>query len=291
MYRRAVSSLARGALRTARPAPRPAAAPAAAALRAACTSPTAPLSCTRSFTSSTSRLSHGENDAALSAKLASELEYERNEGSDNAATSVESAGQSEPEFLTAFKASGIWSIEDKSGADEVALTRRFGNEHIKVLFSIADIDNSPENENDPEHEEGEEAAAAEPAEESEEDDSSSESLPIRTAITISKGAGQGAMTIDAVAQDGVFLVDNISLYKDEKLATDLTSEADWSRRGLYMGPAFDHLDEALQTDFENFLEERGIDSNLALFIPDLAEYKEQKEYVQWLENVKLFIDA
>ena len=45
------------------------------------------------------------------------------------------------------------------------------------------------------------------------------------------------MTIDAVAQDGVFLVDNISLYKDEKLATDLTSEADWSRRGLYMGPA------------------------------------------------------
>lgn len=56
-------------------------------------------------------------------------------------------------------------------------------------------------------------------------------------------------------------------------------------------PQFDHLDEALQTDFENFLEERGIDSNLALFIPDLAEYKEQKEYVQWLENVKSFIDA
>lgn len=54
---------------------------------------------------------------------------------------------------------------------------------------------------------------------------------------------------------------------------------------------FDHLDEALQGDFESFLEERGIDSNLALFIPDLAEYKEQKEYVKWLQNVKKFIDA
>jgi complement component 1 Q subcomponent-binding protein len=53
---------------------------------------------------------------------------------------------------------------------------------------------------------------------------------------------------------------------------------------------FDHLDEALQTDFEAFLEERGIDSSLALFIPDLAEYKEQKEYVRWLEGVSKFIN-
>lgn len=54
---------------------------------------------------------------------------------------------------------------------------------------------------------------------------------------------------------------------------------------------FDHLDEALQTDFEAFLEERGIDSSLALFIPDLAEYKEQKEYVRWLEGVSKFINV
>lgn len=45
------------------------------------------------------------------------------------------------------------------------------------------------------------------------------------------------MTIDAVAQDGIFLVDNISLYQDEKLANELTADADWKRRGLYMGPA------------------------------------------------------
>lgn len=52
-----------------------------------------------------------------------------------------------------------------------------------------------------------------------------------------QGKGHGALTIDAVAQDGLFLVDNISFYTDEGLATDLTSEADWKRRGLYMGPA------------------------------------------------------
>lgn len=54
---------------------------------------------------------------------------------------------------------------------------------------------------------------------------------------------------------------------------------------------FDALDETLQQEFETFLEERGIDSNLALFIPDLAEWKEQKEYVSWLGGVRKFIDA
>lgn len=44
------------------------------------------------------------------------------------------------------------------------------------------------------------------------------------------------MTIDAQAVDGAFSIENISFYKDAKLATDLTAEADWARRGLYIGP-------------------------------------------------------
>ena len=39
-----------------------------------------------------------------------------------------------------------------------------------------------------------------------------------------------------MCQEGTFLVDNISFYKDSKLATELTAEADWKRRGLYIGP-------------------------------------------------------
>ena len=48
--------------------------------------------------------------------------------------------------------------------------------------------------------------------------------------------GQGSLTIDAQAHDGEFGIENISFYKDEKLATELTAEADWNRRGLYIGP-------------------------------------------------------
>ena len=46
----------------------------------------------------------------------------------------------------------------------------------------------------------------------------------------------GALSIDAVCQEGTFAVENVSFYNDSKLATDLTAEADWKRRGLYIGP-------------------------------------------------------
>ena len=36
---------------------------------------------------------------------------------------------------------------------------------------------------------------------------------------------------------------------------------------------FENLDDGVQGEFETFLEERGINSSLALFIPDLAEFK------------------
>jgi hypothetical protein len=39
-----------------------------------------------------------------------------------------------------------------------------------------------------------------------------------------------------MCQEGTFIADNISFYKDASLGTELTAEADWKRRGLYIGP-------------------------------------------------------
>jgi complement component 1 Q subcomponent-binding protein len=79
-----------------------------------------------------------------------------------------------------------------------------------------------------------------------------------------------------MCQEGTFIVDNISFYADGKLGTELTAEADWKRRGLYIGPQFDTLDVGVQEEFEKFLQERGVNENLALFIPEYSESKEQK---------------
>jgi len=117
-----------------------------------------------------------------------------------------------------------------------------------------------------------------------------QSYGIRVAFSVTKSNGPGAISIDTVCQEGSFMVDAISFYKDAKVGTELSAEADWKRRGLYIGPQFDTLDVSVQEEFEKYLQERGINESLALFIPEYAEYKEQKEYVQWLESVKSFVD-
>lgn len=207
---------------------------------------------------------------ALSQKLHEELKYEREA---NAA-----AGSSEvPDFLKAFQEQNIWMVQDTGGADEIVLSRTFGNENIRLIFSISDVSSVEENF----EEEGQEAA---------EQDDSFHAYPIRAALSVTKSNGPGCLNVDMVCQEGHFVVENISFYRDATLGTDLTAEADWKRRGVYIGPQFDTLDVSLQDEFEKFLQERGVDENLAMFIPEYAEYKEQKEYTQWLGNVKSFVD-
>ncbi|PWN46084.1 mitochondrial glyco protein [Ceraceosorus guamensis] len=234
----------------------------------------APTSTVRFLQASAVARGSGSTDSELSSRLAQEITYERESAAAGSEGEGSESASEEPEFVKDFKAAGVWRIQDVAGSDEIALTREYGNEHIRVLFSIGDIDTS---ENDFEEEEG-----------SEEEQEAG--FPVRCAITISK-EGKGALTLDAQAEDGQFTVENISYYKDAKLATDLSADADWARRGLYIGPQFETLDENVQAQFEAFLNERGIDSDLARFVPDFAELKEQKEYCSWLENVKAFVDA
>jgi len=185
----------------------------------------------------------------------------------------------EPEFLKAFREQGVWAIEDVEGNDEVTLTRKFGNENIRVMFSIADIQNM------------EDEAGLEQENDESGDNDTSESYPIRVSFSVTKDSAKGSLNVDTMCQDSAFLVDNISFYPEAQLGTELTAEADWKRRGLYIGPQFDTLDVAVQEEFEKWLNERGVNETLGTFIPGYSEYKEQKEYVRWLENVKNFVQA
>jgi len=54
-------------------------------------------------------------------------------------------------------------------------------------------------------------------------------------------------------------------------------------------PNFDELDEDLQQSFFDFLESHGVKDTLAGELLPLAEIKEQKEYLEWLANMKAFV--
>jgi len=102
-------------------------------------------------------------------------------------------------------------------------------------------------------------------------------------VTIEK-AGRGAVQIETVAQDGMIAIDNVYFFPDAELADAKTAEKDWVRRGMYTGPPFGNLDEDLQVLLERYLDERGVNTALALFVPDYIDFKEQREYLTWLSS-------
>jgi complement component 1 Q subcomponent-binding protein len=113
---------------------------------------------------------------------------------------------------------------------------------------------------------------------------------VRLNIVIEK-PNKGALNVEAVAQDGTVVVENVFYYNDPKIALNADPEAVHKGVNAYSGPMFGSLDEDLQILLERYLEERGINSALAVFVTDFIDYKEQKEYLNWLNNVKAFVDA
>lgn len=108
-------------------------------------------------------------------------------------------------------------------------------------------------------------------------------FPARANVTIEKG-GKGVLQIETMIQDGDVMIESISYYSKPALADPQTAELDWSKRNLYTGPPFGNLDQDLQLLLERYLDERGVNTELALWIPEYIDFKEQREYLNWLSS-------
>ena len=123
------------------------------------------------------------------------------------------------------------------------------------------------------------------------DEPSDAAVPCRLTVIVEKPGQPGALNIEATAQDGGIMVDNLYYFAGKSLAHAESGDAAHRAQGAYAGPPFGSLDEDLQVLMERFLEERGVTQALAVFVPDYMDVKEQKEYLSWLEGLKKFIDA
>ncbi|KAF2000398.1 regulatory protein-like protein suaprga1 [Amniculicola lignicola CBS 123094] len=274
---------------------------------------------TSSFHMSAVRRAESEGNDELVAKLQSEISMEEEiKDDDDLSSNIKEYLENSP-----------FEITDKPGHQEVVLTRTFGDEKIRVTFSTADLNNSEPTEEDSDMEQamydndvdeligdGQSGGAnskgainqgkgqdgnfrvapedrVAPADREELDDEyegdEQSGFPARTSIRIER-PGKGALAIEAVAQDGDFLIEDILHFPEAAMADPQTAEKDWQRRTLYTGPPFGNLDEDLQILLEKYLEERGVNTRMALFIPDYIDHKEQKEYVRWLNNLKKFVE-
>lgn len=232
---------------------------------------------TRAFSASTRSLKEKErkrpelSNATISKKLSEELKL----------ATERKAREKKPDILSTFQAHGIWKIEESPGNGEVALTREFGKETIRVQFSLEEFQSwdhddlaalgmDVEAESDP----GAEGEWAMPNGDT-----------MRARVYITKPTGPGALEFDINVESGGFLIDRVTYYPDSSL-----SREDFDRYGLYRGPEFSSLSLSVQEQFEEFLQKRGLGEGAALFLPKYAAYKKQMEYSRWLQNVKGFID-
>ncbi|ORY03416.1 mitochondrial glyco protein [Clohesyomyces aquaticus] len=267
---------------------------------------------TSSFHTSLVRREQSNVNEELVAKLQSEISMEEDLKEDeDLSTNIKEYLENSP-----------FEIEDKVGHQEIVLSRTFGDEKIRVTFSTADLNNHVPTNQDMEEQamdyndvddiigEGQSGGAstkgavtqgkgqdgnmrvapdADQEMDDEFDDDDQQGFPARASIRIER-PGKGALAIEAVAQDGDFVIEDILHYPEADLADPQSAEKDFQRRTLYTGPPFGNLDEDLQILLEKYLEERGINTRMALFIPDYIDHKEQKEYVLWLNNLKSFVE-
>ncbi|KAI0453466.1 mitochondrial glycoprotein [Xylaria acuta] len=240
--------------------------------------------------SSTSRRQAADNEAEqeLLAKLESELQFE----------SEMKGNEQLPASIKDFMENSPYELKDEPGKEDVYLVRKFGDETITVSFSISDLAHYEPDEYNEDNAltdeeldtpEGKRLAETE-AEEGLEDEETEPPVPCRLNIVVEK-PNQGALNIEALAQDGSILVENFYYYKDAKMAHSSSPEAVHGAEDVYPGPPFGSLDEDLQLMMERYLEERGITQAMAVFVPDYMDVKEQREYQTWLKNVKGFIEA
>ncbi|CDZ96316.1 MAM33, mitochondrial matrix glycoprotein [Phaffia rhodozyma] len=219
---------------------------------------------TRSFSLSAFQRASRQDDIALVSALSQEITFENeNIAQDDLATTTEN-----------LKTRG-WEITDKPGNEEVTFTKTIENEVIKVTIAASDL---PEEK---------------PVEEEEDVEADEfDDMPgtiVTVSITKPKENAQ-ALVFQTTIQDGDFTIERVSLYKDSKLQTEETAEAEFKKRGVYDGPSFENLDPEVQDQFASFLTSRGIDEEFASELGEYQRHKEQKEYVSWLENVKTFVD-
>ncbi|KAF5747575.1 hypothetical protein HS088_TW05G00300 [Tripterygium wilfordii] len=153
-----------------------------------------------------------------------------------------------------------FEIEDQPGERTILLKRNYEGENITV-----EVDMPTETDDG-----GDEAGGDEDAE-------NPTSIPL--VVNISKGNGT-SLEFGVTAFVDEITIDSLSIKQPEHSEDELA----------YEGPDFNDLDEQLQKSLHRYLEVRGIKPSTTNYLFSYMQNKDDKEYKQWLKNLKNFIE-
>jgi len=175
-----------------------------------------------------------------------------------------------------------FKLHDNPDEMEVMLKRQMGDEGVSIVFEYEkDLSDALNFDEDEENEEGNE----------QDEEERVPHLPFLVQVTKAKnGIDNGTLTFECLADSGQVIINNVVFTPDSKVAKGDDVESDWKRGLVYPGPDFLSLDSTVQEIFYEYLEERGINSDLAEFLPEYVNMKENKSYLRWLEQISKFLE-
>ena len=183
-----------------------------------------------------------------------------------------------------------WTLNERDGDCDVYLSKEFGeDEEILVYFSASDDPMETEYGRD----------------ENETDDIidervGDEDIEEEFSVTIMK-TGSGKQLEFFCVTDGELIEIQHVQYEGFEWNEGGGTEGSGDKEGEgvlfdedfdennYSGPHFEDLDKGVQDAFLSYLEERGINAQLADYIVEKRIDKEQREYTSWLEKVADFV--
>lgn len=189
-----------------------------------------------------------------------------------------------PEIIDTFLDNSGFKVVDAGESRSLAhILKETDSEKVHVFFDISQVTNIPEP-----------MALEQDAEGNDEYDFEKEMNDefANVNVVVENKAQGSAILIELLFKldDTLMYIDSVTPYADAKLALSESAEAESKRQLAYHGPAFSNLDEQLQTAFEGYVKELGVDESLGEFIVAYSEYEENREYFGWLGNLKKFFD-
>ena len=108
-------------------------------------------------------------------------------------------------------------------------------------------------------------------------------------IYISDASGKGeGLVVEATTMDTEISLNNVMVTDDINKQKKIHRFERQMRD--YPGPDFSTLDERIQTALTEYLAGYGVNEHLAAFIECMSLDKDQRLYMQWLNNLKDFIN-
>lgn len=117
--------------------------------------------------------------------------------------------------------------------------------------------------------------------EEEDEDDEEMARPVRFSVTVTK-AGK-TLVFTCLSEDAMLKIQSVVTTTEDAETVSRTGSIDKSR---YQGPEFTELAEDLQDAFHDFLNEIGVDEDVAVFASMYSDFREELEYVKFLEDAQ-----